>query len=216
MTTIQPKIKIGLKSKTHTHIQLPHGNSWIEVYSSQQLPNQLQMTPDTFTRIWNLHPTEVAKGHMFGKEIPFPRYTQSFGYDYHFNGSSSILPTPIEDSYLKQIIDWVRSDSHLNYQGLLVNWYEDGQHYIGPHNDNEKQIIKEAPIYSFSFGATRDFVVTSKNNLPNPYKIMIPMLNNTLIKMCGQMQTYYKHSVPKKSITSCSEPRINLTLRYFK
>ena len=55
----------------------------------------------------------------------------------------------------------------------------------GPHSDNETQLQAGQPIYSFSFGAERKFVV--------------PLLDNTCVVMRGDMQRPYKHSVPRSA-----------------
>ena len=47
---------------------------------------------------------------------------------------------------------------------LLVNWYRDGSDYIGPHSDDERELVKGAGIYCISYGATRDFVLCKKKD----------------------------------------------------
>ncbi len=37
------------------------------------------------------------------------------------------------------------------YNQMLVNWYESGADYIGKHSDDEKALVYNSPIYSFSF-----------------------------------------------------------------
>ena len=39
------------------------------------------------------------------------------------------------------------------------------------------------------------------------------MPNNSLIIMGGEMQKYYKHSVPKRSVKKVAKTRINMTMR---
>lgn len=98
------------------------------------------------------------------------------------------------------------------YQQLLINWYQDGDHYIGPHSDDESQLVKNSAIYSFSFGQTRDFVIKSKEL---DYKMVLELTNNSLIIMGGEIQKYYTHQVPKRSIKKCPNRRINITSRLF-
>ena len=45
----------------------------------------------------------------------------------------------------------------------LVVLYEDGNASVGPHSDNEEDMVRGAPIISLSVGATRKFDIISKN-----------------------------------------------------
>jgi len=205
---IQELISIGPKI-----IRLPHGESWLEIWPV--LPPELRMDRATFQRVWNLHPTDLARGKIFGKEIPFPRWTQAYGQSYKFSGKVHVAKA-IEDPLLIIIMEWIQKDVALPYyHNLLLNWYQDGQHYIGPHSDNETQLIKGPPIYSFSYGAEREFVIeTNPKRTQSPYRTVIRMPNGSLIKMCGKdFQYYYKHSVPKIAASTCPDPRINITAR---
>lgn len=95
---------------------------------------------------------------------------------------------------------------------MVINWYMDGTNHIGAHADDENQLVPDSSIYSFSFGATRDFVVTSKRD--KTFKLVLPLEHNACIVMGGSMQKYYKHAVPKR--LRVKEPRINVTMRLYK
>lgn len=190
--------------------KLPEGDSWIRIYD--KLPDELLMTPETFKQLWDLHPVEYGKVKIGGSVIPTPRWQESFGESYYYSGMMHDA-NPIEHPYMVKVLDWIRKDSGENYRQLLVNWYKDGQHYIGPHSDDTRQLIPNSAIYSFSFGQSRDFVVTSKKD--KSFKLTLNLKNNSLIVMGGEMQTYYKHSVPKKAISVAPKPRINITSRLF-
>ena len=94
---------------------------------------------------------------------------------------------------------------------MIINWYLDGNNHISAHSDDETQLVPKSSIYSFSFGATRDFVITSKKE---DYRLALPLEHNACIIMGGEMQTYYKHAVPKR--LKVKEPRINVTMRLYK
>jgi len=76
--------------------------------------------------------------------------------------------------------------------------------------DDEPGLVKNSAIYSFSFGQARDFVVKSKDKT---FRKVFKMVDNSLIIMGGEMQKYYKHSVPKRSVKKCAKTRINMTMR---
>ena len=189
---------------------LPHGASWISV--AETLPEVIQMDEIIFERIWNLHPIEYASGLMFGNHTVFKRWDQSYGLDYWYAGKLH-KGQPIEDPFLQSLLQWVCDHSGKEYFAMLINWYENGNHYIGYHSDFEKSIVPNSSIYSFSYGQERDFLIKSKDKT---YKQKIQMKNGSLIIMGGEMQKYYKHSVPKRALSKCPRRRINITLRLFK
>lgn len=96
---------------------------------------------------------------------------------------------------------------------MLINWYDDGNHYIGKHSDDEKQIVPGSNIYSFSFGSSnRIFRIRDKYNKLRPF-IDLEMPHGTLIIMGGDMQKGYTHEVPKSK--KVKDRRINVTFRRF-
>jgi alkylated DNA repair dioxygenase AlkB len=191
-------------------ITLPHGDSWVMVFPV--IPKEIQMDENLFEDIWNLHPKEKGKGIIMGKEIEFPRWQESYGQAYSFTGMTH-KAHKIKHTFMKSILEWVCNDSQKKYKQILVNWYENGNHYIGPHSDDEKQLVKKSAIYSFSFGQERDFVIKSKDKT---YRKVVKMPHNSLLVMCGEMQKYYKHSVPKRALSKCPKKRINITMRLFE
>ncbi len=82
--------------------------------------------------------------------------------------------------------------------------------------DSETALVPSSSIYSFSFGATRDFVITSKQSgaTASGQRRVIPLTHGSLVIMGGEMQKYYKHAVPKRK--ACTQPRVNITFRLMK
>ena len=211
------------RSSKFEMITLPHGKSWIAV--KEIIPSELCMNEDTFKRIWSLHPEQYETVHVWGKDRLTPRWQQNFGKEYYYSGRlHSALP--ITDPFLQDLFNSVKmhfetyrasigfpSNTGKTYQQMLINWYQDGQHNIGWHSDDESQLLQNSPIYSFSYGQERDFDVRSKDNT---YNRRFRVYNNSVIIMGGEMQKYYKHSVPKRAKSTCPGPRINITLRIFK
>lgn len=204
-------------------ISLP-ANSW--VYRVAPLPDEVAIRdPREFDRVWNLHPVEFAVVNVFGKKLT-PRWQQAFGRDYNFSRVNH-QALPITDLYLIRLLEW--SNRHANsgalpltggvpvkFNSALINFYQDGNHYIGPHSDNEKELVAGAPIYSFSFGQERDFRVTRRPSESIEFEpLSIAMPDNSLIVMGGEMQRHYKHAVPKRALSKCPNRRINITFRQF-
>lgn len=188
-------------------ILLPEGHSWIEFGA---IPDDLRCSEEKFQQLLDLKPSTRGKVVLFNKEIDVPRWQQSFGTDYWFSGLNHNAEK-ITNQYMKDLLQFVQSHSGEPYEQILVNWYLDGREYIGAHSDDESQLVKNSAIYSFSFGSKRDFIITSKKD--KNFRLAIPLKNNDIIIMGGEMQKYYKHSVPKR--LRITEPRINITMRLY-
>lgn len=189
-------------------IILPDRTCWIEKFT---LSKDLQCSPESFQDLLKLRPALRGTVKIMGKEINVPRWQQSFGRDYKFSGMNH-QAKEISNEYLLKLMKFVQEHSGKNYDQMLINWYLDGHKYIGAHSDDETQLVKSSSIYSFSFGASRDFIVTSKND--KQFKLTIPLKNNDVIIMGGETQSFYKHAVPKR--LKVKDPRINITMRLYK
>jgi alkylated DNA repair dioxygenase AlkB len=195
-------------------VDLP-GNSWYKFY--KKIPKDLRLDTDGFENLWDEHPLAYGKVVIYGRELDTPRWQQPYGRDYSFSHSEH-KSKPIEHPHLVKILEWVKKDSGLPYNGILLNWYSSGEHHIGKHSDDERQLVRQTPIYSFSYGQERDFIISSKPKteyqLEDNIKVSLP--NNSLIIMGGEMQSHYHHSVPKRALSKCPDRRINVTVRLFK
>ena len=193
-----------------TKIVLPDGKSWIKYY--RQIPNDLQVNNKLFKELWQLHPEERDTIVIRGKSVKVPRYQQSYGKDYYYTGRLH-KALPIKHEYLQKLLEWVKKKSKCEYNQMIINWYENGNNYIGPHSDDTRPLVEDSAIYSFSFGQPRDFVITS---IKPGYKKVLHLGNNSLVIMGGEMQKHYKHAIPKRSVKKCPYKRINITFRLFK
>jgi hypothetical protein len=102
-------------------------SSWLDF---GDLPDELITDDESFTILWDEHPDTHGKVVIYGKEIPIPRWQQSYLRDYVFSGSVSKgkdLPDVFQP-YLK----WCNSlYPSVEFNEVLVNFYQDGSHYIG-------------------------------------------------------------------------------------
>jgi len=195
-------------------------SSWVDVF---MLPENLIPNEEQFSELWNLHPENKGNIVLMGKTIPTPRWFQSFGHSYSFSGiKHESKPIP---EIVQKYLDYANSFS-VEYFGnygnhvfnmCLMNWYQDGNDYIGYHADSDIQLHKttkgEVLVFSISFGIERLFYLKS-NETGEVTKI--PMPNGSVLIMGGLCQKTHKHSVPKISTKKISKPRINLTFRMFK
>lgn len=151
-----------------------------------QLPNAMRPDPAGFDALWRIHPD-----------------------DYHYTGrTNTALPVP---SDLEPFRAWARRTIDERLNGLLLNWY-DGElgHYLGPHHDSVKEMIRGAPIVTMSFGEGRTFRLTHPGRkLTRDF----PADSGTVFVMPYDTNLAWKHSVPK--FARHRGRRISLTLRAF-
>ncbi|KAL4155080.1 hypothetical protein PRNP1_007194 [Phytophthora ramorum] len=197
-------------------------------------PEELQATvtcsPVTwstmFKQAWEAHPKEHDTIMMFGKPTKIPRFQLLCGEmpSYRYSGKTfeaqKRFPQGLEHAvqHMRRMVeDSVTQQTRLS--GGLVNWYENGNHYIGPHADDERDMMACSPIVALSLGATRRFVLTKKTSKSAPQgdgavtRLELQMEDGDLTIMGGTTQRTHKHAVPK--MARCREPRISITLRCF-
>ena len=184
-------------------------NSWVEM---GKIP--VQLTQEQYDHLWNSHPIERNEIFIFNKYHKVPRWQQAYGINYSFSGNTAIAQpiTPL----LQQYIDWanrneIKQGRPGELNGILVNWYQDGEHYIGWHSDSESQLDKKAPIYTISLGATRTFKIREKKNKKNITNYELE--NEDYLIMGGEFQQHYQHHLPKRKRVKNS--RISITIRKF-
>merc|ERR1711953_738374 len=104
---------------------------------------------------------------------------------------------------------WTPTLLKTKYNFVLVNKYQNGEHNMGFHADDEDEIDQSTPICSVSLGASRDFTFLPKLN--NDDKLTIALHDGTVLFMTEPTQKYWKHAIPKRR--KVKTPRINLTFR---
>ena len=184
-------------------------NSWLE---TGKLP--FKLNKEQYQTLWNSHPVERNEIFIFNKYHKVPRWQQAYGQNYQFSGNTTIAQ-PITDM-LQKYIDWANMNEKKKgriggLNGVLVNWYEDGEHYIGWHSDDESQLDENAPIYTISLGVTRTFKIREKKNKKNVTNYELE--NNDFLIMGGEFQKHYQHQLPKRK--KCKHSRISITIRKF-
>lgn len=200
---------------TPLQINLPDENCF--VLSFKTIPDEISVSKELFEELWAIHPRERGNGIIMGNLIEFPRWQESFGQAYYFTGKAHAARSLSTHPFIEKILKWICHHSGENYKQVLINWYSNGNDYIGLHSDSEKQLVKNSSIYSFSFGQKRDFVIKATSKSIDPeYRLVFPLEDNSLVIMCGEMQKYYKHSVPKRALSKTPDRRINITMRLFK
>lgn len=182
----------------------------------QYIPNWLtQNTANTlFYELLHNIDWQTEEISMFGKKIIVPRKVAWFGEKdalYRYSGVAH-HPLPWLSS-LKHIQERLAQEHNIQTNSVLCNLYQDGQDYMGWHQDNEKELGKNPFIASISLGAPRKFVFRKKQarekGSRQTYSILLG--SGSLLIMQSGCQEKWHHCLPK--MTQILEPRINLTFR---
>ena len=212
------------RSDTVRHSLTQRGDSWVDCF---RLPSHLVPTKEQFEALWQLHPAEYGEVKIMGKPVKTPRWQQSYGLEYRFSGlTHSAMPVPPQ---VQPYLDWANTlreylapfgkDTALNQS--LVNWYQDGGHYIGFHSDDESQLAQsrrgESLVFSISLGQEREFVLRPRKGTQGE-TVRLAMPTGCVVVMGGRCQKTHKHAVPKVAGAKGQRlgRRINLTFRCFK
>lgn len=186
--------------------------SYLEIYE-----DIIECNKEDFNEFWELHPTERHKIMMYGRLVECPRWQALYGSgSYKFSGTV-MKGTPTIPFFVEKCFEVARKLYPDNiWNGALVNWYPNGSSYIGPHSDDEKDLVPGSPILSFSFGQVRTFRIIKKKPASDGEisKIDLDTGHCSLIAMCGDMQKEYTHQITKTA--KKIGPRINVTIRCFK
>jgi alkylated DNA repair dioxygenase AlkB len=150
------------------------------------------------------------KLNMYGKTVYLPRYSAWYGDSdkpYTYSGLT-LQPNPWNKGLL-YIKNKIQEIAAVEFNSVLMNWYRDGEDYLGWHTDAEKELGKNPVIGSVNFGETRRFLL--RRNDDNAQKIELPLKHGTLLIMSGELQHFWQHSVPKQK--KVKHTRFNLTFR---
>ena len=190
------------------HNLLPYDG---EVYYFGKVFNQ-QIADEwllVLTQTINWKPDEVM---MFGKRIITKRKAawyadQPFPYTYSKVTKVALAFTP-DLLILKEKAEVVSDET---YNSCLLNLYHTGEEAMTWHSDDEKEIVPNSAIASFSFGAQRKFSFKHKQT---KHTTSLLLEHGSLLVMKGETQTHWLHKLPPtKTVRS---PRINLTFRNMK
>jgi alkylated DNA repair dioxygenase AlkB len=189
-------------TSTRTYIK----NSWLDEF---RIPEGIL---PSFEDVWDEHPEEKAVVIMYGNEISCPRWQQSYMNDYTFTGMAhekKSLPKIFEP-----VLGWVNNLGYGKFNQVMLNWYENGHHYIGTHADSTVQLEKDSEIVSISLGATRKFRIRDNNKIVKD----IELKNFDTVVMGGIFQDELKHEIVKVNGKKGEmvKKRINITFRKFK
>jgi len=147
---------------------------------------------------------------IFGKTLDQPRLTAYYGEDHPYYAYSNIKLQPIPFTpILLSIKNKIETLTSYQFNGVLLNYYRNGDDSMGWHADDEKELGTNPVIASLSFGASRTFQMHHRFQ-KSTAKQSIILNDASLLVMQGETQHFWKHQIPKQKNKG---PRINLTFR---
>jgi len=169
------------------------------------------VSDDTYTQLANQLDWREDSIKFGGKMLKIPRLQAWYGQEhccYTYSGLT-LQPQPFP-AILDTLRHLAESIAGAPFNCALCNWYRHGQDSVGWHSDDEPELGRNPTIASYSFGATRRFLIKPKKGKHRATAIPLP--HNSLLIMQGEMQHHWQHQLPKTQ-----QPvggRINLTFRY--
>lgn len=172
-----------------------------------------------FDAMWNLHPEDHHQVMTPAGLKPIPRFQTSYLRDYAFSGNVSKAPKELPKEF-KPLLRWANNQGYGQFNQLLVNWYTDGNSYIGSHADQTKPLVNDSAVMTISLRSEEDEGPARKFRIRRDGKILKDYIteNRMVLVMGGKFQKELKHEIVKVSGNKASEigPRISVTLRQFK
>ena len=170
-----------------------------------------ETTEKLFNNLTKTTPWEQGVYKMFGRDVKTPRLLWAMRDDkFDVEKSYTVTGSSIWNEDIKKIKTKVEKIIKKNIKYAQINYYRDGNDYIGWHTDSE--VMKGDLIASISIGATRKFQFQpiDKNNKETNYEI--ELTNGSLIIFDeSAAKTDWKHRIPKQP--KIEEGRINITFR---
>lgn len=202
---------------THRRIFLDE-RSWVDVFRKA-----FPLTPSQFEEVWSGRPPSRATGTMMGKAVQFPRFTKAYGEDYPFAGQIALSTSPLESvPHFDLLASFVEGKG---YNGALINYYDASSgDYIGPHSDDERDLVRGHDILSLTWateGHFRRFRLTPKKRKgggEGGARLVLDLSDGDVVVMGGDCQATHKHEIMPVRKTQPRERegrRVNVTFRRF-
>ena len=114
---------------------------------------------------------------------------ESIGYNY----SKQVIKSQKLTSNLNELLNSINVIFDSDFNSILINYYKDGNDYIGNHSDDESCLDKNG-VVALSYGAVRKFRI--KDKITKKTVVDIPTEDYSIIHMGGEFQKEFTHSIP--------------------
>lgn len=133
-------------------------------------------------------------------------FYSDFSKGYRFSGN--IIESRQLTEHLRNILEKVNKYTNSDFNGILINRYNNGSEYVGAHSDDERSLGKNG-VVTFTIGSSRIFRIRDKKSEAILKDLVIH--DSDIYWMTGNFQKKYTHEIPKQ--LRVKEPRISLTFR---
>jgi alkylated DNA repair dioxygenase AlkB len=139
------------------------------------------------------------------------RKTASYGVPYDFNQMS--YETTVMPSWLEELCSAVEKELNFRPNNCLLNYYKNGNSYIGFHSDSAVNLAPETGVAVLSLGSPRTMVFRNKADRALQHNLILQP--GSLLYMSNEMQLEWLHGIPKESNPEDGAigERISITLR---
>lgn len=152
-------------------------------------------------------PFDQKKVMMYDKEVITPRLSAWFG-EQPIRPDDKRVPV----SWIPELLlikERVEAYTEIMFDGVLLNYYRDGNDSVAWHADKDTIPGLKTEIASVSFGQVRAFDFRSKTDHRNKYSIDLE--HGSLLLMKGDLQRFWEHRIAKSNLPMTA--RLNLTFR---
>lgn len=196
----------SLRSMQNYEILLQTEKSELRVYRNFIAPELY------WERAKNLPLVEKPEIRIYGKVCRQRRNVGFFAEEgtegYKYSGQQTTVVDIHEHEWLWDVLCSVNDALGSEYNGVLVNMYENGEDYISAHADDETG-LDAVGVASVCVGATRTFRIRDKKT--KEIIIDVPHQPGDLLVMNGKFQQEFLHEIPQQK--KIKEPRVSLTFR---
>ena len=166
-----------------------------------------------FRQLLEQTPWQQPQVQLYGRQFPVPRLVAWYGdaeASYRYSGLTHqpLAWTPLLAQIRARVVETARQA--LN--GVLLNYYRDGDDSMGWHSDDEAELGSNPLIASLSLGGTRRFDLRRKGQGRIEHSLWLE--HGSLLVMRGPTQHHWQHQVAKTR-SPCA-PRLNLTFRLIR
>lgn len=147
---------------------------------------------------------------VFGRRFELPRL-QTWHADpgIVYSYSNNLLRTRPWTPLLQSLRARVEQALEQPFNAVLMNYYRNGNDYVGWHADDEAELGPHPLIASLSLGGSRPFAFRRHHQ---PHIHHLNLASGSLLTMQPAFQQHWQHSVPPRP--DLTGGRINLTFRF--
>ncbi|KZN14668.1 alpha-ketoglutarate-dependent dioxygenase AlkB family protein [Marinomonas sp. TW1] len=147
---------------------------------------------------------------IYGRDVLVPRqvaFVADQGLSYRYSGKDHRGEGWPESLLgLKQEAESIAGQA---FNAVLLNWYRDGEEYMGWHADDEPSLGPAPVVAMLSLGAQRSFVFRYKQD--HTIKHSLELEDGSWLIMSSSVQVLWQHTLPVRK--KVKEERISLTFR---